>query len=171
MLRIENWKIIPDGDRDLQVQPMFGLRGLSLVGIDFSGRKDKDFVNMLSKFIAAFRNLEMLFLGAKETIAMWGWTWFGPKPVGLQGLFDGMQLPDLQVLWLRGWTLDCADLLSLKSDKLRFVVIEECKGMNGGWIKAVMGKWKGAVVVESETRLKDGVDFSSWRGLAEGKIG
>ena len=172
MLRIENWRICPEKEKISN--PIYTLRGLSLVGIDFVGvylseRRTGEFVKMLSRFIACFPGLEYLFIGAKQTPNVWGWNILTPPK--LSNLFNGMELTKLKVLWLRGWTIDCVDILSLKTNALQYVVIEECKGVNGGWIKGVMSKWKRANVIESDTRFKNGVDFGEWRvDLQKSKI-
>lgn len=74
-------------------------------------------------------------------------------------VFNEMDLPKLKVLWMRAWIMDCEDLLTLKAENLQFLVVEECKGMNGGWIKAASRKWKGLTVVETDTRLSEGFDL------------
>lgn len=119
----------------------------------------------MAGYIGCFPALEMLVLGAKTQI----FSWKGPfRQVNLGKIFAGLQLPKLKVLWLRGWTLEVEDLLSLKAVGLQWIVLEQCKGMNGGWIKAIMGRWKGIIVVESAERLNDGVDFRGYRGLVKG---
>lgn len=55
--------------------------------------------------------------------------------------------------------MNCEDLMKLKAEKLNWLIIEECKGMNGGRMKAVCAKWKGIDVHENEGRLKDGINF------------
>ena len=159
MLRIENWRIIDIG----QVTPIRTLRGLSLVGIDV---KKNGFVRMLSTYLRAFPALEILFLGARETNIL-GWKFFVRRPE-LRGIFKGIKLPKLKCLWLRAWAVDCQDLVSLKSNALGWIVIEDCKGLNGGWIKAVEGD--GAIVIESDTGFKDGIDFRRYANLAKNKI-
>ena len=154
MLRIENWKLVCNADE--YVTPIHTLRGLSLVGLDTESKK-QTFAKILSRYIANFPALEILVLGAKDKDLL-GWRLFVMKPK-LGKLFDQMELPKLKVLWMRAWILDCEDLLTLKAEKLQFLVVEECKGMNGGWIKAASRKWKGLTVVETDTRLSEGFDL------------
>jgi hypothetical protein len=154
MLRIENWKVV--GDTNECITPIRTLRGLSLVGLDSESKK-QTFAKILSRYIANFPALEILFLGARETDVL-GWKLFVMKP-RLGKVFADMDLPKLKVLWLRAWIVDCEDLMSLKADNLQFLVTEECKGMNGGWIKAASRKWKGLTVVETDSRLNEGFDL------------
>src|SRR5436190_23855167 len=119
---------------------------------------------MLSAYVSTFPALEILVLGARE-VNLLGWKLFVNKPE-LRGAFNGLELPKLKCLWLRAWIVDCQELLSLKTSTLQWIVVEECKGMNGGWIKAVRGKWPRAVVIESATRLKDGVNFAKYSRLS-----
>jgi hypothetical protein len=156
MLRIENWKII--GDTNENVTPIRTLRGLSLVELDMESKK-QTFAKILSRYIATFPSLEIVFLGARETDAL-GWKLFVMKPK-LGKLFADMNLPRLKVLWLRAWIVDCEDLMSLKAENLQFLVVEECKGMNGGWIKAASRKWKGLTVVETDSQLKEGFGLAA----------
>jgi len=165
MLRIENWKLSMDKCDETRITPILTLRGLSLVGIDLATAKG--FTKMLSVYVQSFPLLEILVLGARETDIL-GWKLFKKKPE-LQGLFNGLDLPKLKCLWLRSWIVDCQELVSLKTNVLRWIVVEECKGMNGGWIKSVKSKWKDAVVIESDTRL-NGIDFSSYRNPAKSRI-
>ena len=151
MLRIANWKII--GDTNDEVSPMRTLRGLSLIELDLESKK-QTFAKILSRYITSFPSLEIVVLGARETDAL-GWKLFVMKPK-LGKLFADMELPRLRVLWMRAWIVDCKDLMSLKAENLQFLVIEECKGMNGGWIKAASRKWKGLTVVETDSQLKEG---------------
>jgi hypothetical protein len=160
MLRIENYKIIEDGKT--KITPIRTLRGLGLLAID--GKQGC--LGWLTGYISSFPALEILVLGAKEKDAL-GWKLFVRKP-DLGRIFAEMELPRLNVVWLRGWKLDCGDLVALRAERLRWIALEDCKGMNGGWIKAVTGKWKGVVVVESDSRFKDGVDFRGWRARAKG---
>jgi len=158
MLRIENWKLVCNADE--YVTPIHTLRGLSLVGLDTESKK-QTFAKILSRYIAKFPALEILVLGAKDKDLL-GWRLFVMKPK-LGRIFDQMELPKLKVLWMRAWILDCEDLLTLKAEKLQFLVVEECKGMNGGWIKAASRKWKGLTVVETDTRLSEGFDLVARR--------
>lgn len=151
MLRIANWKIM--GDVNESVTSIRTLRGLSLIGLDMESKK-LTFAKMLSGYIATFPSLEIVVLGARETDAL-GWKLFVMRPK-LGKLFADMELPRLKVLWLRAWIVDCEDLMLLKAENLRFLVIEECKGMNGGWIKAASRKWQGLTVVETDSQLKEG---------------
>jgi hypothetical protein len=155
MLRLENWKVFVDVAS--KVVPIKTLRGLSLLGMEFVDTKSYGGVGVvLSAYVAAFApTLEYFILGAKDPDR---WKIFSRKPE-LRGLFSRLQTPRLKVLWLRGWSVDYADLLSLEACAVRFLVVEECKGMNGGWIKAVRGKWTGVAVIESDTVIKGGVDF------------
>ena len=148
-----------------KVVPIKTLRGLSLVGIDV---EKNGFVKMLSMYLKAFPALEIVFLGARELDVL-GWKLFVRKPE-LRGLFKEIELPKLKCLWLRAWSIDFEDLVSLKADALQWIVFEECKGMNGGWKRIVNGKWNRAVVIESDTRLKHGIDFSKYRDIAKSKF-
>ena len=154
MLRVENWKV--QVDVPTQCVSIKTLRGLSLLGMEFAETKQFGGVgNVLSAYLAAFPTLEYLVLGAREQV---GWKIFSRRPE-LRGLFSRLDIPRLQVLWLRGWSVDYADVLALEAETVRFLVVEECKGLNGGWIKAVQGKWTGVSVIETDTPIKDGIDF------------
>jgi hypothetical protein len=155
MLRLENWKVHVDVAS--KVVPIKTLRGLSLLGIEFADTKPYGGVGaVVSAYVAAFApTLEYFILGARD---MDRWKIFSRKPE-LRNLFSRLQTPRLKVLWLRGWSVDYAELLGLEARGLRFLVVEECKGMNGGWIKAVQGKWTGISVIETDTPIKEGVDF------------
>jgi hypothetical protein len=157
MLRIENWKVIVEGNE--KIAPIRTLRGLSLVGFDVVDKKKgpMPFTTLLSTYLSSLPSLEILFLGARDMDYL-GLKIFVRRPE-LGSIFAKLRLPKLKVLWLRSWEVDCQDLMMLKADRLRWLMVEECKGMNGGWVKAVTAKWKGIVVVESAERLKDGVDF------------
>jgi hypothetical protein len=157
MLRIENWKVIVEGNE--KIAPIRTLRGLSLVGFDVVDKKKspKPFAMVLSTYLSCLPSLEMLFLGARDMDYL-GLKLFVRRPE-LGSIFAKLCLPKMKVLWLRSWEVDCQDLMMLKADRLRWLMVEECKGMNGGWVKAVSAKWKGIVVVESAERLKDGIDF------------
>jgi len=168
MLRIENWKFEVNGEE--KIAPIMTLRGLALVGIDIIETKKSDhpYANILSKYLCELTQLEILMLGARDTDLL-GWKLFVRKPeMGL--LFKRLQLSRLKFLWLRGWAVDCMDLLSLKASFLKWLVLEECKGMNGGWVKAIRGYWTDIVVVESDIRLKDGIDLYTWKRRARSGI-
>ena len=155
MLRLENWKV--QVDVPTKVVPIKTLRGLSLLGMEFTDTKPFGGVGtVLSTYVAAFPTLEYLILGARELV---GWKIFSRRKPELRGLFSRLTMSRLRVLWLRGWSIDYADLLALEAEMVRFLVVEECKGMNGGWIKAVQGKWTGVSVIETDTPIKDGIDF------------
>jgi len=164
MMRLENWKIEVDGTE--KVSPILTLRGLALVGLDIVEAKTSShpFANMLSKYLCDLVQLEILMFGARDTDVL-GWKLFVRKPE-MGPLFVGYSLPKLKFLWLRGWVIDCLDLLALKANSLKWLVLEECKGMNGGWVKALRNNWKDIVVVESDTRLKDGIDLFTWKKRA-----
>jgi len=109
-------------------------------------------------------SLEILVLAAKEVDVLGLKLPFRKHQLGK--VFEEAQLPNLKVFWLRNWTVDYQDLLAVQSTHVQWVVVEQCKGLNGGWIKAVQGKWKGAFVVESDLRLS-GVDFFAWKRSGE----
>jgi hypothetical protein len=157
MLRIENWKVIVEGKE--VITPIPSLRGLSLVGFDVVDRRKslQPFERVLSEYVASFPSLEILFLGARDMDYL-GLKLFIRRPE-LGTTFSCLCLPKLRVLWLRSWQMNCDDLMKLTAEKLNWLIIEECKGMNGGRMKAVRAKWKGIVVHENEGRLKDGINF------------
>ena len=163
MLRIENWRFLDVNTT--KVVPIKTLRGLSLVGIDV---EKNGFVRTLLMFLKAFPALEILFLGARQMEVL-GWKLFVRKPE-LRGLFTELEFPRLKCLWLRAWSIDFEDFMLLKADSLQWIVFEECRGMNGGWKKIVGEKWNGAVVIESDTRFKQGIDFSTYRDIAKSKF-
>jgi len=47
---------------------------------------------------------------------------------------------------------------------LKWLVMEGCRGMNGGTKKALGKKCRGIVIVEDEGRIEEGVDFRKWQG-------
>ena len=156
MLRLENWKV--QVECATKVVPIKTLRGLSLLGIDFCDTKGFGGLGpVISTYVAAFPGLEYFILGVREKDLLRWKKIFNRKPE-LKGLFSRVKTPKLKVLWLRGWIVDYADLLSLEA-AMRFLVVEECKGMNGGWLKAVHGKWPGISVIERDTPIKEGIDF------------
>jgi len=163
-LRIENWKIEVDGGE--KVAPIMTLRGLALVGIDVVDKKSNSpFADLLSEYLRELTQLEILMLGARD-IDVLGWKLFVRKPE-MGRLFGRLYLANLRFLWLRGWVVNCVDLLSLKAPRLKWLVLEECKGINGGWIKAVRGHWRDIIIVESDIRLKDGIDLFTWKKRAK----
>jgi hypothetical protein len=169
LLRIENWRILVDKKLP-EITPMYSLRGLSLVGIDvIESKKAKTnvFARMLATYIRTFPALEILVLGAREMDVL-GWKLFVRKPE-LGAVFNGMELPRLKVLWLRAWVVNCSDLLSLRSDTVEWVIVEACRGLNGGWVKAVEEKWKKAVIFETDTRLTNVHHVFAWEGLGPRK--
>jgi hypothetical protein len=166
MLRIENWKLEVDGGE--KVAPIMTLRGLALVGIDVIETRPKKseypFANVLSKYLSQLTQLEILMLGGRDMDAF-GWRLFVRKPE-MGPLLGKLQFTKLKFLWLRGWVLSCVDLLQLKALWLKWLVFEECRGINGGWLKAFNRHWRGVVIVESDIRLKDGIDLFTWRKRA-----
>jgi hypothetical protein len=159
MLRIENWRMTVEGEE--KITPINTLRGLSLIGIEILDTKKSEstLARVLSGYLSTMSKLEILVLGARDTV---GWKLF-VRRAEMGPLFPGIQLPHLKFLWLRSWSIDCHDLLSLKAKYLKWLVLEECKGMNGGWIKALTGHWKGLTIIESDTKLKDGVNLLGWK--------
>ena len=154
LLRIENWKIVVD-ETAQKITPIHTLRGLSFLGINITGakrRKDNVSAKVLSDYIGVFSSsLRVLVLGIRETELL-RWSFFTYKP-SLGCVFRGKKFPSLRTLWLRACVIDCHDFLSLKGDNLRYIVLEGCKGLNGGWIKAFKAKWKGVVVYETDGRV------------------
>ena len=159
MLRIENWKLV--GDIADESVPFLYLRGLSLLNIEIMDtKKTNPNASVLARYLRTLPSLEIVVLGAKEIDVLGLKLPFRKQDLGK--VFEEAQLPNLKVFWLRSWMVDYQDLLAVQSTRVQWVVVEQCKGLNGGWIKAVQGKWKGAFVVESDTRM-NGVDFFAWK--------
>jgi hypothetical protein len=159
-LRVENCRVT-NIRRDQGVVTIKSLRGLALVSLDIE--KGESLTGILTRLIPAFPALEILMLGTRDTPDLWGWKLFNRKRELGRMFFETVQLTKLRVLWLRGFNFDAAAFLKFHAGALRFVVLEACRGSNGGWVKGCRSKWPGVIVVESPVKMKDGVDFAGQR--------
>ena len=155
-LRLENWRLTSVGETESLVA-IKSLRGLALVSLDVE--KKELYTVVLAKLIHAFPSLEILMLGTRES-DLWGWKIFNRKRELGPSFFESVNLQKLKVLWLRRFTFDPVAFLRLHTPILQFAVLEECRGSNGGWVKACRNRWAGITVVESPVEIRDGVDFA-----------
>jgi hypothetical protein len=150
---------------DQGVVTIKSLHGLALVALDIE--KGESFTGILTRLIPAFPALEILMLGTRDMPDLWGWKLFNRKRELGRMFFETVSLANLRVLWLRGFTFDAAAFLKFHTGLLQFVVLEGCRGSNGGWVKGCRNKWPGVIVVESPVKMKDGVDFAGQRKRQE----